>query len=260
MCTIGGATTNLLISLPLDPESWSVDWRRKGAIPRPDRLGSQPEVMGAEIEASVAAFRAALGWLSGLHHLLLVLAMLSGLWPGIAAAQVVLNEQFLRELQDNALAFSETSLGDYTAAPIIDNPHMEYELAVRSKRMPLEIRYAVRQFDQLPTEGSVPVEAMAQPTFEAVLLNVARDSDKGSGILSATKYRADDVRKEFNADWGASALLVPKKEFSSDFDRCMVVFISKKRASAFIFYLFNNKNMDAALKELGGVFHVLRFR
>jgi hypothetical protein len=201
-----------------------------------------------------------LGRLSSVRHRLLVFAMLWGAWPAIATGQVILNEQFLRELQENGLTFSETTLKDYTIAPIINNPHMDYELAVRSKRMPLEIRYAVRRFDELSREGSVPVNAIEKSSFEAIILNIARGNDKNSEIFAATEFRTEDVKKEFNSDWGATAVLVPKKEFSSAFDRCMVVSISRERTSAFIFYLYNNKDKDAALNELGDVFHVLRFR
>ena len=257
--TIRGATTSFPISLSVYPEPRLVFWSRQQTIHRPGRL-VQPEVARAANPRWLRPFRAVLGLLSSMRHRLLVFAMLCGSWPAIATGQVILNEQFLRELQDNGLTFSETTLKDYTIAPIIENPHMDYELAVRSKRIPLEIRYAVRRYDQLSKKGSVPVESMPKPTFEVVLLNVARGDDKKSDILSAVEFKTEDVKKEFNADWGASALLVPKKEFSSAFDRCMVVSISRKRSSAFIFYLFNNTNKDAALNELNDVFHVLRFR
>jgi hypothetical protein len=217
--------------------------------------------MSTKIDHFAIARHGAPDWLHSLRSLLVLFAILSASLGSTAHAQVVPNEEFLRELQDGGLAFRETDLKDYSMAPIVDNPHMDYEFAVRSKKMPLEIRFAVRREDPSPKEAvSIDPEVLWRPMFEAVLLNIARGTPQKSEILGATEFRAEDVKKEFNAGWGATATVVPKKEFASSFDRCMVVLISTKRAGAFTFYLFNSRGLDAAMKELDVVFHTLRFR
>jgi hypothetical protein len=176
---------------------------------------------------------------------------------GVTHAEVVPNEPFIRALDEAGFIFRETLLNDYTTAPITENEHMNYELAARRDKPGLEIRYAIRTFDPSPREASVLPETMAEPLFLTTTLNIAR---RESDILNSTVFPSDSVKNEFNADWGASAIVIPKKEFAGNFDRCMVVFIYKKRAGAFMFYLFNSRTQQAALTELQGVFYALRFR
>ena len=190
----------------------------------------------------------------------LILVALMALFPGDARAQVALNEDFIQELQENGLTFRETNLKDYKIAPITANEDMNYEIAVRSKKVPLEVRYAIRRFDPAPNEASVPPESMGPAMFQTVVLNVARRSANDLYVLGTTTFTADNVNHDFGADWGASALVVPEKEFAGGVDRCMVVFIYKKRAGAFMFYLYNSRNQDVALNEVKGIFTTLRFR
>ena len=176
---------------------------------------------------------------------------------GAANCEVMPDETFIRELDDGGLVFRETLLKDFAPAPIIDNEHMNYELAARRAQPDLEIRYAIRTFDPSPREPTVAPEAMAGPMLTATLLNItAQQSD----ILDFTEFPPDAVKNEFNADWGATALVIPKKEFSADFDTCMVVYIYKKRVGAFMFYLFNSTSQDAAIKGWQDVYYALRFR
>jgi hypothetical protein len=98
---------------------------------------------------------------------------------------------------------------------------------------------------------------MAEPMFLTTVLNVAR---READILASNAFSPDAVKNEFNADWGATAMLIPKKEFAGKFDRCVVVFIWKKRAGAFVFYLFNSGAQQEVLREMNGIFYALRFR
>jgi hypothetical protein len=180
--------------------------------------------------------------------------------PRMALAQVSLSEDFLDELQENDLTFNETDFKDFAPAPIVDNPDMNYELAARSPTG-LEVRYAIRRFDPKkgePTAGGV--EAIAKPMFETVVLNVAVEDPKGSEVLGSTEFPSESVKSDFNADWGASALVVPRKTFARGFDRCMVVSVTKKRVNAFIFYLFDSRRQEEAMQEIGPIFTTLHFR
>ncbi len=176
--------------------------------------------------------------------------------PTAGHAQIAVGAEFVNSLNENGLTFRDTALKDYATTQIRSNPHMNYELAVTSKKLPLEIRYAIRRYDPSPKGGSVAPELAARAIFTATILNIARDN----GILNSAAFEAKDVQSDFNAEWGSSALVIPKNEFARGFDRCMVVYIYRKRAGAFMFYLFNNQGSNAALQELGSVFTVLRFR
>jgi hypothetical protein len=191
------------------------------------------------------------------YAILFLFAVLAAL-SGTAHSEVMPDEAFIRELDDADLVFRETLLKDFAPAPIIENRHMNYELAASLDQPRLEIRYAIRTYDPSPREAEVSPENMAEPMFTTTLLNITQqDSD----ILESAAFAPDSVKNEFNADWGASAVIIPKAEFSGgDFDRCMVVFIYKERAGAFMFYLYNSATQEAAMRGWDGVFYALRFR
>jgi hypothetical protein len=178
--------------------------------------------------------------------------------PAAIHAQVALNAQFSQELEENGLKFRETALMGYTATPISANPHMNYELAVRSKKLPLEIRYAIRRWPP-----SFQTADDASIMLDATLLNIAKATDRkdpASGILNSVKFDTKAVRNDFNAEWGATALVIPKKEFAAGFDRCMVVYIFRKQTGAYMFYLFNDQGKETAMEEIGKIFTILQFR
>jgi hypothetical protein len=190
------------------------------------------------------------------YAVLLLVATLTSL-GGATHAEVIPNEPFIRAIDDAGLTFRETILKHYDTTRITDNEHMNYELAVRLEKPRLEIRYAIRAFDPSPREPSVRPETMAEPMFQMVALNIAR---RESDVLNSTIFPSAAVKDEFNADWGASAIVIPKKEFAGTFDRCLIVYIYKKRAGAFVFYLFNRQRQEAALIKVNDVFYALRFR
>lgn len=178
-------------------------------------------------------------------------------------SQVALDAAFLQALDQNGLTFRETALADYNPTRIVNNPHMNYELAVRSRKVPLEIRYAIRRYDPSPREAAVRPELEAQAEFMAVLLNIgtpANPKDPTSAILNSTEFEPKAVKNDFNAEWGATALVNPKKEFAGGFDRCMVVYIYRKRVGGYIFYMFKDTQMQSALEEIEKVFTTMRFR
>jgi hypothetical protein len=180
--------------------------------------------------------------------------------PARIHAQISLNPQFVRSLDENGLTFRETALQNYSPAQITANPHMNYELAVRSRKVPLEIRYAIRRYDESPKVATAKPELVARAIFQAVMLNIAQDGGRETGVLDSTEFDAKDVQHDFNAEWGATALVIPKSEFARGFDRCMIVYVYRKRGGAFTFYLFNNQGAVAAMKEVEAVFTILRFR
>ena len=190
----------------------------------------------------------------------LCVAALLLLVPRFADAQVALSEEFLDELQENDLTFNEANLKDFAPAPIHDNPDMNYELAARSPTE-LEIRYAVRRFDPKPDQPAAGgFDTLAKAEFIAVVYNVAIDNPNQSGVLGSTDFPAESVKHDFNAEWGGSALVIPRKTFARGFDRCMIVSVARKRAHAYMFYLFSSSRQQEALQELGPIFTTLHFR
>ena len=194
----------------------------------------------------------------------ILLAALLSFGTNTAHADLALPEPFIEALAEAGLAFNEEAFEAFGIAPIAENPHMDYELAVRSKKIPLEIRFAIRRYDPSPKVEDVGPEMMQRAVFSPVLMNIAewrgRGSERTPMIIKSSVYDENAVQAEFNANWGETGIVVPKKEFAGNFDRCMVVFIAKQRTQAFIFYLFNSKDTESAMAELEPVFYTLRFR
>lgn len=176
--------------------------------------------------------------------------------PTAMYPQISPGADFLQSLDENGLTFHEAALKDYSAAQIHSNPHMSYELAASSRKLRLEIRYAIRRYDPSPKSPSVAPDLEARGIFIATMLNVAREN----GVLNSAAFNPKDVQNDFGAEWGSSALVIPKIEFARGFDRCMIVYIYRKHAGALMFYLFNSRGAEAALQEMGTVFTTLRFR
>ena len=178
-------------------------------------------------------------------------------FAAVAAAQPKLTEAFLYELQENDLTFNEANLKDFASAPIVENEDMNFELAARSPSG-LEVRYAIRRVDSGRDESMVAPESMGPAMFLATVLNVARDEN--DGVLSMTALPPEGVQHNFNAPSGAAALVIPSPTFAKGFDRCVVIAIEAKRVDAFMFYLYNSRNEDAAHVEIGRILTTLHFR
>jgi hypothetical protein len=188
-----------------------------------------------------------------------VLAVLLCCGANIAHAELALPKPFIKALTEGGLLFNKEAFGAFKILPIVPNPHMNYQLAVRSKDFPLEIRYAVWQYDPSKVGDQAP-EAIDRGVFTTVLMNIAEWSGRGPMILNTNVFDQKAVQTEFNADWGETGVVVAKKDFGGNFDRCMVVCITKQRTQAFIFYLFNRVDTESATAWLKPVFYTLRFR
>jgi hypothetical protein len=193
--------------------------------------------------------------------LLLLAAVFNGPY---AKAEVTIDAAFYESLEENGLVFQEATLRDYEVTAVAENPHMNYELAIRHKTLPLEIRYAIRNYHIDPNFKSPTYAADDnRASFFVTLLNVGtptNSADPVSAILNSVEFDSAAVKNDFNADWGGSALVIPKTEFSGGFNRCVVVSIYRRRTGVYIFYLFNKETLEQTLAAQQDVFTALRFR
>ena len=162
-------------------------------------------------------------------------------------AQLQVPQDFTRSLEEHGMILDQAPLNDYRLVPVSSNPDMEFDLALRSPSVDLEIRYAIR-------EGIQSWEELAFAT----LLNVGR-ADPASAELA--RFDVNAVREEFNADAGVSGAFEPRETFAGEWDLGLMVAIwSEGRGMAYIFYLYNREQVMPALSEIGEVFHAVRFR
>lgn len=175
------------------------------------------------------------------------------------------NKKFEDLLQKGSLNFKMPDNFDTISA--VSNPDMNYELALKSKTKDLEIRYSIRplkerieQFEQKQKDTSVKMFAGAHPNkiYPTVLLTVIMNTSGNHQQIPGSKsFPPEAVKKEFNADWGATTVYPLKSTFGKGYNNCMLVTLHRNdQADVYIFYLFNNKE-DLAIAL--PAFHALKF-
>lgn len=176
------------------------------------------------------------------------------------------NKKFEEALQKGNLDFKMP--GNFDTVSIISNPDMNYELALKSKTKDLEIRYSIRplkerieQFEKREKDTAIKMSAGSHPNkmYPAVLLAVIMNTSGNHQQVPGFKsFPPEAVKKEFNADWGATTVYPLKSVFGKGYSNCMMVALHRDdQADVYIFYLFNNKeDVTAAIPA----FHAIRFK
>jgi hypothetical protein len=149
---------------------------------------------------------------------------------------------------------------------IIENKQMNYEYALKYPKKKFEVRYAIRPLDKLmhdyrkkeKKKGSGDININPNEWYssmlQATILNIS-----GGQLPEITNFNKQAVKKEFNADWGATCFFEVGKEFGQSYKYCMVVAIHKDNcADAYYFYLSNSKDDFSEL--MSPAFHSLKFK
>lgn len=152
----------------------------------------------------------------------------------------------------------------YIQGQITENHNMNYEYALTYPEKDFEVRYAVRPISYKHYENDSVTSQMEEMkafrnaqyrvVLEAIILNIT-----GGVSYKVGPFDDDNVKKEFNADWGGTTFVeLNNSDFGKGFKYCMIVAIHKKDvADAYYFYLANSKeNFMDYVKPL---FHSLRF-
>jgi hypothetical protein len=151
----------------------------------------------------------------------------------------------------------------FIESQIIDNDDMRYEYALKYSDKNFEVRYSIRPIRYKNySNDTVKNEMESQRSFrnsqyetilKAVILNITGGVD-----YKVQAFDKDAVKKEFNADWGATTFVELNSDFGKDFKYCMIVAIHKDDiADAYYFYLLNSK--DKFMDYVNPLFHSLRF-
>jgi hypothetical protein len=169
--------------------------------------------------------------------------------------------EFKSILDDCGMNFSKPP--GFIEPTIIENDDMNYEYALKYPGKEFEVRFAVRPIryknysnDTLKSEMEEqrPFRNSSYGTiYQTVMLNIT-----GGVEYKSTIFDSASVKKEFNADWGATCFVDLNSNFGKGYKYCMIVSIHKKDvADAYYFYLANTKeNFSENMKPL---FHTLKF-
>lgn len=152
---------------------------------------------------------------------------------GLSAQSIQLPAHFSSLLDEAGLAFFEPLDAGYRSVDPPENDYQSSHFAIRSPREGIEIRYFI-----LPWNDKDPFAANPHvATFRAVS-SIASNAEEV--VVSAIRPSREELRKDFNADWGMSYFFEPKPGFSEQ-PACRMVAISQTgKGTAFIFFLFDN--------------------
>ena len=151
----------------------------------------------------------------------------------------------------------------FVESAIIDNKDMGYEYAIKYPDKDFELRYSIRPIRYKKyANDTLKNEMESQRAFrnsqyniilETVILNITGGVD-----FKVQAFNKEAVKKEFNADCGATSFVDLKSEFGKGFKYCMILKIHKDDfADAYYFYLSNSK--DKFSENMDPLFHTLRF-
>lgn len=156
----------------------------------------------------------------------------------------------------------------YTKIKPIANRQMNYEFALKKSGLRFEVRFAVRPLDKMlaeytawkknPPEGSSHVDPnnLFRTLFQVTLMNIC-----GGQLMTPdiSVFEEEAVNREFNADWGATAVVQPGTEFGQEYKWCLAVALHRDNlGDAYIFYLADETSvLDELFMES---FHAIRFR
>jgi len=138
---------------------------------------------------------------------------------------------------------------------VSENRAMNYDIAIKAKRVKFEARYAIRvPGPEIKHENKTLVRgtALSEARFMATILNISAGND-----APITWFDPKAASAEFGTPEGATATFAPLADGWQGYKKCMMVGIEKDGAAVYAFFLFDD--LAAVDPELRKAFHALRF-
>ena len=164
-----------------------------------------------------------------------------------AFAQINYSNAFAQKLEEGQLIFVSPVEGKYKDILIEKNDFFNCDLAIKSRKENLEIRYAIQ-----PLRIDNPIHQVPQVAAMQAISNAATNSQET--VIAVHNIPQTVLEKQFNAEWGTVAYFTPKAQFSNKKHCKMILLHSEGKANVFIFFLF-----DKASEELDMQMGNLRF-
>ncbi|MFK7934688.1 MAG: hypothetical protein AB8G22_14345 [Saprospiraceae bacterium] len=167
----------------------------------------------------------------------------------VSAQELTFSEDLQSLLQRTQIDIPTPLDTDYRSVKVSDRlaKYQSYDYAMRSRKEKLEVRFLLQPLDTLQQFYFPP-----NANFVRMLTHLASNDDEN--IIAVHSMSEDDLREEFNADWGQEALFTPKDNFSAR-THCKMLMLHKEGVGdVFVFFLFDFPN--AAWEKR---YHALRF-
>jgi len=178
--------------------------------------------------------------------LLLLIILLSFTNSGFSQTNELPND-FKKLLKRANMTFDMPS--GLVEAEIIDNYQMGYQYALKYPDKKFEVRYSINPLDNdleryeegLKEDGTSTAlhpNDYYRSSIYAIIANVSDGKVQSPDFVTFPK---ESVKKEFNADWGATMMIEVGETFGQDYKYCLIVALHKdNQADAYYFYLGDN--------------------
>lgn len=148
---------------------------------------------------------------------------------------------------------------------LLENRQMGYEYALRIPGKKFEARWAIRPLDthieeykaSLSDSNTIRVDPNKwyRSVMMATVLNIS-----GGEMSEIGDFPPESVKREFGADWGATAFVPVGEEFGPGYDYVMAIAIHKDdQADAYIFFLMSEDLVEEAQVLMQPFFYALKF-
>ena len=151
------------------------------------------------------------------------------------------------------------------STPVVFTRALRYDYAIKYPHKNFEVRYMVKPSDNAWKEydlhkkdikkGDINTnpDSIYLSAFQTIILNVS------GGLPAIKEFDKNSVKQEFNADWGGTVALIPRKDFGQNYNYCMIVALHKSHlGEAYIFYLADSA--EGFNESVAPVFHALKFK
>lgn len=159
------------------------------------------------------------------------------------------SKAFLAKLEQTQIDIFTPVEGKYKSTRPTKNDYQAIDHVIFSKKEALEIRYAI-----IPFEENKPTTQIPHVDFMRVVMSTATNEEEDA-VVSVHAIPDQDLKTNFNADWGSMAYFQPKTRFSK-YKHCRLVSLySEGLGMVYVFFLF-----DEPSRFLDNRLHSLRFK
>jgi len=131
---------------------------------------------------------------------------------------------------------------DFNGTPVLSNPILPYEHALRHESGALEMRFIIRPLSRITIDYSDPHNAAPEPEhlFPLLFESITNRLSMGSDSPTSTFPEAI-AESSFNANWAAAAVLSINPEFATGYQNGLLIAMHRNHvADAYTLFLYND--------------------
>ncbi len=178
----------------------------------------------------------------------ILLVALGLLFAQSTFAQIEFTDTFRRLVESAQIDFYEPTEGSYKEVRLDKHTFQPCDFGIRSRREKLEIRYLVAPY----SENNLAFQVPQVECFRMVSHLATNDED---AVVTSLGISEDELRENFNADWGKIYFFQPKESFSERTHCKMLALYAEGKGMVLVFFLFDEPSQELDNRHLA-----LRFK